>query len=53
MGGTTAEMISAMANKKAADFIAQSGIKNGWLFQSAEEAINKGVLNAQVIGKTA
>ena len=27
VGGTTAEMISAMANKKAADFIGQSGLK--------------------------
>ena len=51
VGGTTAEMISAMSNKKAADFIAQSGLKNGWLFKSAEEAINKGVLTPQVIGK--
>ena len=51
VGGTTAEMISAMANKKAADFIAESGLKNGWLFRSAEEAINKGVLTPQLISK--
>ena len=51
VGSTTAEMISSMANKKAADFIAQSGLKNGWLFSSLEEAINKGVLNAQKINK--
>ena len=51
VGGTTAEMISAMANKRAADFMAQSGLKNGWLFRSSEEAINKGVLTPQVIGK--
>jgi len=51
VGGTTAEMISAMANKKAADFIGQSGLKNGWLFRTAEEAINKGVLTPQLISK--
>jgi hypothetical protein len=51
VGGTTAEMISAMANKKAADFIGESGLKNGWLFRSAEEAINKGVLTPQLISK--
>lgn len=51
VGGTTAEMISAMANKKAADFIAQSGLKNGWLFRTAEEAINKGVLTPQLVSK--
>ena len=51
VGGTTAEMISAIANKKAADFIAQSGLKNGWLFNSAEEAINKGVLTPKLISK--
>lgn len=44
-------MISAMANKKAADFIGESGLKNGWLFRSAEEAINKGVLTPQLISK--
>ena len=51
VGNTTAEMISSMANKRAADFIGESGLKNGWLFRSAEEAINKGVLTPQVIGK--
>ena len=51
VGSTTAEMISAMANKRAADFIADSGLKNKWLFNSAEEAINNGVLNAQLINK--
>ena len=51
VGGTTAEMISAMANKKAADFIANSGLKNKWLFNSLEEAINNGVLNAQLVNK--
>ena len=44
-------MISAMANKRAADFIADSGLKNGWLFKSAEEAINKGILKPQQINK--
>ena len=51
VGSTTAEMISAMANKRAADFIANSGLKNKWLFNSVEEAINNGVLNAQQINK--
>ena len=51
VGSTTAEMISAMSNKRAADFIAKSGLKNGWLFNSLEEAINAGVLNAQKIQK--
>ena len=51
VGSTTAEMISAMANKRAADFIADSGLKNKWLFNSVEEAINNGVLNAQQINK--
>ena len=46
---TTAEMVSAMANKKAADFIAQSGLKNKWLYRSAEEARANGVLNSQLI----
>ena len=51
VGSSTAEMISAMANKRAADFIADSGLKNGWLFKSAEEAINKGILKPQQINK--
>ena len=51
VGSTTAEMISAMANKRAADFIASSGLKNGWLFNTAEEAINRGILNPQQINK--
>ena len=42
---TTAEMISAMANKRAADFIAQSGLKNKWLYRTAEEARANGVLD--------
>ena len=44
-------MISAISNKRAADFIANSGLKNKWLFSSAEEAINNGVLTPVVIGK--
>ena len=51
VSGTTAEMISAISNKRAADFIANSGLKNKWLFSSAEEAINNGVLTPVVIGK--
>ena len=31
---TTAEAISSMANKRAYDYIANSGLKNGWLFNS-------------------
>ena len=48
---TTAEAISSMANKKAADYIAQSGLKNGWLFNSLEDAINAGFIGAQQITK--
>ena len=46
---TTAEAISSMANKRAADYIAQSGLKNGWLFNSLEDAINAGFIGAQQI----
>ena len=48
---TTAEAISSMANKRAADYIANSGLKNGWLFNSAEDAINAGFIGAQQIRK--
>ena len=48
---TTAEMISAMANKRAGDYIAQSGLKNGWLFRSADEAIGAGIANPEMIRK--
>jgi hypothetical protein len=48
---TTSEMISAMANKKAADIMAQSGLKNGWLFRSADEARNNRILSADKINK--
>ena len=37
---TTSEMISALANKRAADYIADVGLKNGWLYKSLEEARN-------------
>ncbi len=46
---TTSEAISSMANKKAADYIAQSGLKNGWLFNSVEDAVNAGFIGAQQI----
>jgi len=48
---TTSEMISAMANKKAADIMAQSGLKNGWLFRSIDEARNNKILSADKINK--
>ena len=48
---TTSEMIANMANKRAADYIAQSGLKNGWLFRNYEEALAKGFTNAQKIIK--
>jgi hypothetical protein len=46
---TTAEMISSMANKRAADYISRSGLKNGWLFNSIEDATNAGFIGAQQI----
>jgi len=48
---TTSEMISALANKKAADFIADSGLKNGWLFKSSQEARNARKIDAELIAK--
>jgi len=48
---TTSEMISNMANKRAADYIAKSGLKNGWLFNSYDEALAKGFKDAQRITK--
>ena len=48
---TTAEMISAMANKRAADYIADSGLRNGWLYRTADEAIAAGVANPELIRK--
>ena len=49
VGYTTAEAISSMANKRAADYIARSGLKNGWLFNTAEDATNAGFIGAQQI----
>ena len=49
VGYTVAEMISSMANKRAADYIANSGLKNGWLFNSLEDARNAGFIGAQQI----
>ena len=47
---TTSEMISALANKRAADYIANMGLKNGWLYRSIEEARNAGKLDyAQIM----
>jgi len=46
---TTSEAISSMANKKAADAIAKSGLRNGWLFNTLEDAVNKGFIGAQKI----
>ena len=40
-----------MANKRAADYIANSGVKNKWLFNSAEDARNAGFIGAQQIRK--
>ena len=51
VGATVAEMISAMANKKAADYIANSGLKNKWLFRSAEEARNNRILDSLKVTK--
>ena len=49
VGYTVAEMISSMANKRAADYIANSGLKNGWLFNTIEDATNAGFIGAQQI----
>ena len=46
---TTAEAIASMANKKAADYISKSGLKNGWLFNTLEDATNAGFIGAQQI----
>ena len=46
---TTSEAISSMANKRAADVIAKSGLKNGWLFNSVEDARNAGFIGAKQI----
>jgi hypothetical protein len=49
VGYTTAEAISSMANKRAADYITNSGLKNGWLFNTVEDATNAGFIGAQQI----
>ena len=49
VGYTTAEAISSMANKRAADYIARSGLKNRWLFNTVEDATNAGFVGAQQI----
>ena len=41
---TVTDMIAASANKRAADVIAESGLKNGWLFRSRADAVAKGFL---------
>jgi len=46
---TTSEAISSMANKRAADYITRSGLKNGWLFNSVEDATNAGFVGAKQI----
>tara|TARA_R100001126_G_scaffold15807_1_gene7239 strand:- start:160 stop:4542 length:4383 start_codon:yes stop_codon:yes gene_type:complete len=46
---TTAEAISSMANKRAADLIAKSGLENGWLFRNIEDATNAGFIGAKQI----
>jgi len=38
---TTADVVAANAQKRAADFIAKQGIKNGWLFKNEADAIIK------------
>ena len=38
---TTADVVAANAQKRAADFIAKQGVKNGWLFRNEAEAIVK------------
>ena len=50
---TTGEMIATMANKRAADKIAASGLKNKWIFNSYDEALAAGVTDAVEINKVA
>jgi len=45
---TTTDAVAALAQKRAADFYAQSGLKNGWLFKDEASAIIK-YPNAQEI----
>jgi hypothetical protein len=48
---TTGEMIATMTNKRAADKIAASGLKNGWIFNSYDDALAAGKSAAQEITK--
>jgi len=48
---TGAEAIASMANKRAADYMAESGTKNKWLFDTVEDATNAGFIGAQQIKK--
>ena len=48
---TTSEAISSMANKRAMDAIAKSGLNNRWLFRSKQQATNAGVIDAEQILK--
>ena len=50
---TTGEMIATMANKRAADKIAASGLKNGWIFNSYDDALAAKKAAAQEITKVA
>jgi len=45
---TTTDAVAALAQKRAADFMAQSGLKNGWLFADEATAITR-YPNAQQI----
>jgi len=38
---STTDAVAGLAQKRAADFIAQSGLKNGWLFKDKASAITK------------
>ena len=38
---STTDAVAGLAQKRAADFVAQSGLKNGWLFKDKATAITK------------
>jgi hypothetical protein len=46
---TTTDAVAANAQKRAADFIAKQGLKNGWLFRNEAEAIVKYPKARQVV----
>ena len=46
---TTTDVVAANAQKRAADFIAKQGLKNGWLFRNEAEAITKYPKARQVV----